>query len=257
VIGGGLLGLETATALARRQVDVTLVEGYGWLMPQQLNRTAGELLAKLAREKGIKLRTEARVKQLEGDERVRGVTLESGETLPAGLVIIAAGIRANSYLARLAQLETNNGIIVNNLLHTSSDDIYAVGDVAEHLGIMYGIWGPSQFQGTIAGINAAGGLAEFGGVPRSNSLKVMDCDLFSIGQIRPGDGSYRTIEGFLARNYYCFVFRDSYLVGALLVGDTRLSARVKQLIENRECCAELLSSVADAAKVVQFLGTQG
>jgi len=143
--------------------------------------------------------------------------------------------------------------VVNNLLETSAADIYAVGDVAEHQGVMYGIWGPSQFQGTIAGINAAGGRAEFAGVPRSNSLKVLDCDLYSIGQIRPGDGSYRMVEGQLACNYYSFVFRDSYLVGALLFGDTGLSTQVKHLIENRESCAELLSGNPDTMELVHAL----
>lgn len=242
VIGGGLLGLETAGALAKRKADVTVVEGYSWLMPQQLNQAAGEKLSEEAAMLGIKFCMGARVKQLEGDEKVRGVSLESGETIPAELVIITAGVRSNSYLARMAQIETNDGIVVDNQLLTNHPDIYAIGDVAEHRGVMYGTWGPSQFQGTIAGMNAVGGKIEFAGIPRSNSLKVLGSEMFSIGQIRFEDGSYREVEESLGHNYAYFLFRDSHMVGAILLGDTRLSATVKKLIEKKIQCGELFSS---------------
>lgn len=241
VIGGGLLGLETAGALAKRKADVTLIEGYKWLMPQQLNQAAGEKLSEEATTLGIKFCMAARVKQLEGDEKVRGVSLESGETIPAELVIITAGVRSNSYLARMAQIETNDGIVVDNELLTNNRDIYAIGDVAEHRGVMYGTWGPSQFQGTIAGMNAVGGKIEFAGIPRSNSLKVLGSEMFSIGQIRFEDGSYQEVEETLGDNYAYFLFRDSHMVGAILLGDTHLSATVKKMIEKKVQCSDLLS----------------
>ncbi|MEJ2199545.1 MAG: FAD-dependent oxidoreductase [Desulfuromonadaceae bacterium] len=257
VIGGGVLGLETAGALARRKVDVTLVEGYGWLMPQQLNQAAAERLAAQATELGIKFCMGARVKQLDGDERVRGVALESGVNLPAELVIITAGVRANSYVARLAGIGTNNGIVVDNRLLTDTPDIYAVGDVAEHRGILYGTWGPSQFQGTIAGMNAAGETTEFAGIPRSNSLKVLGCELFSIGQVRPGDGSYQEVEEIDGEDYYFFLFRDSQLVGAILLGDTRLSAAVKRLVEKKLPCIDLLGRHAAGQRIHPLLNDFG
>jgi nitrite reductase (NADH) large subunit len=241
VIGGGLLGLETAGALVKRKAAVTLLEGFDWLMPQQLNRTAGERLAKEAAELGIKFCMGARIKQLDGDEQVRGVCLESGETIPAELVIITTGVRSNSYLARMAKIETNNGIVVNNELLTNHRDIYAVGDVAEHRGVLYGTWGPSQFQGTIAGMNVAGEKIEFAGIPRSNSLKVLGSELFSIGQIRAEDGSYQEREATEGDNYAFFLFHDSHMVGSILMGDTSLSATVKKLIEKKIQCSELLN----------------
>ena len=255
VIGGGLLGLETAAALARHKVAVTLVEGYGWLMPQQLNQTAAERLATQAAGLGISCRMGARVKQLDGDEQVRGVTLESGEILPAELVIMTAGIRSNSYIARMAQIETNHGIVVDNHLLTDTPDIFAVGDVAEHRGVLYGTWGPSQFQGTIAGMNAAGERIEFAGIPRSNSLKVLGSELFSIGQTRPEDGSYREIEETRSGDYSLFLFRDSHMVGAILLGDTRLSAKVKNLIEKKIQCTELLGNQAAGQTISSQLAT--
>ena len=164
-IGGGLLGLETAGALVRQGADVTLLEGFGWLLPRQLNERAGEILNQYVVGTGIKLRAKAVTREIVGDGRVRGVCLEDGSTVPADLVVIATGIRPNSHLARRAGLEVNQGVVVDNLLRTSHPDVYAAGDVAEHRGQVYGIWGPSQYQGSIAGMNMAGGSVEFGGVP--------------------------------------------------------------------------------------------
>lgn len=247
VIGGGLLGIEAAAALTRHKADVTLIEGHPWLMPQQLNQAAGDVLAREVEGLGIKLCLGARIKHLEGDEKVRGVSLESGRTIAAELVIVTAGVRSNSYLARMAELETNNGIVVNNELKTSAPDIYAAGDVSEHRGVLYGTWGPSQFQGAIAGMNVVGGNNEFAGIPRSNSIKVLGSDMFSIGKIRVEDGSYAEVEVTAGDNYAYFLFRDSCMVGSILLGDTSLSAPVKKLIEKKVQCSELFKKEIAAA----------
>ncbi|MDA3810454.1 MAG: FAD-dependent oxidoreductase [Spirochaetaceae bacterium] len=241
VIGGGLLGLETAGALANRGVDVTLIEGFGWLLPRQLDERAGKLLEKYVHKSGIKLITKGSTREIVGDERVRGVLLEDGRTIDAGLVIISTGVRSNSYIARMSGFDVNKGIVVNNYLQSSDENVYAAGDVAEHRGISYGTWGPSQFQGTIAGINAAGGSSEFAGIPRSNLLKVLGYDLFSIGQVRGDDASFISLDYTENDAYYHFFFHDSHMIGAILMGDTRLSASVKNIIEKKKDCSEVLN----------------
>ncbi|MBT0663603.1 FAD-dependent oxidoreductase [Geobacter pelophilus] len=248
IIGGGVLGLEAAAALARRKVQVTLVEGFDWLLPRQLNKAAGERLAEEAIALGITLICGARIKELKGDAHVRSVVLESGESIPADLVLVAAGVRSNSYLARMAGLDVNCGVVVDQHLRTSDPDIYAAGDLAEHLGTVYGTWAPSQFQGTIAGMNAAGGDALFAGIPRSNSIKVLGVDLFSIGMVHPDDASYLTFEEEGA-HYQQFIFRDSLLVGAILFGDTSIAPALKKLIEKNDSCAELLAGAGDARDI--------
>ncbi len=253
VIGGGLLGLETAGALAKRGVDVTLLEGYGWLLPRQLNPKGGSLLENYVISNGIKLQKNARTKEIVGDDCVRGVLLENGETIPAELVVITTGVRSNSYVARIAGLGVNKGIIVNNFLQSSQQHIYAAGDVTEHQGVSYGTWGPSQFQGTIAGINAAGGNSEFAGIPRSNILKVLGYDLFSIGQIAGEDASYHSVEAVLNNTYSHFLFHDNRMVGAILLGKTDVSAQIKNLVEKGIDCSQLLSKAPDVNAILKFL----
>jgi nitrite reductase (NADH) large subunit len=252
-IGGGLLGLEAAGALARRGADVTLLEGHGWLLPRQLSQIAGEKLHRHVTNAGITLRTHARTAEILGDERVQAVLLEDGDTLPANLVVIATGIRPNSYLARVAGLEVNQGVVVDNHLMSSHPSVLAAGDVAEHRGTVYGIWGASQYQGSIAGMNAVGLNAEFGGIPRSNTLKVLGLDLFSIGQIEPEDASFDVVEDNRNGEYFRFVFRDSRLVGSILLGDASITSAVKKAVEEKVDFSDILRKRPDAADILADL----
>jgi nitrite reductase (NADH) large subunit len=96
-IGGGLLGLETAGALARRGARVTLIEGHGWLMPRQLTERASQRLQEHVQALGIALCMNGRTKEILGDEKAAGVLLEDGRMVGADMVVIAAGVRPNSY----------------------------------------------------------------------------------------------------------------------------------------------------------------
>ena len=252
-IGGGILGLETAAALARRGADVTLLEGHGWLLPRQLDRRAGELLADHTVTKGIKLRVRAHTREIVGNDHVRGVLLEDDTVIPADLVVIATGIRSNSHLARSAGLQVNRGVVVDDTLRTSHPAVFAAGDIAEHRGVVYGIWGPSQAQGRIAAMNMAGTATEFGGVPRSNTLKVLGLELFSIGQITSEDASFEEMQWEDNASYFRFLLRDSRLVGAILLGDTGLAARVQRAMESREDFSQFARRQGGAPGFVAYL----
>ena len=250
-IGGGILGLETAGALARRGAKVTLLEGHGWLLPRQLNQRAGEILGDHVGRIGITLRNKAATREIVGDKRVHGVLLEDGSTIPADLVVIATGVRANSSLARQAGLEVRQGVVVDSRLTTSHPDVLAAGDVAEHKGVVYGLWIASQAQGVIAGMNLGGTYAEFGGLPRSNTLKVLGLELFSIGQIMPKDTSFHVVDQETDGRYFCFVFSENRLVGAILLGDTKLISATKKAVEDKRDCSSLLRSSPTAEAVIE------
>lgn len=232
-IGGGALGLETAAALARRGAEVTLIEEAPWLMPRQLNRRAAEALERHIRGLGIRLHTGARTQEVVGDTRAHGVRLIDGCTIPADLVVVSAGIRTNSRLAQEAGLRVNQGVVVDNRLQSSRPDVFAAGDVAEHNGTIYGVWAPSQYQGRIAGLNAAGGQAEFGGLPRAHTLKVLGIDLTSIGLIEPMDPTYVLLEEEGEGRYARVLLHQGRIAGAVLLGYPGLAGRVKQAVESR------------------------
>ena len=252
-IGGGILGLETAAALARRGVQVTLLENFKWLLPRQLDHAGAEVLERHVAGLGINVRLSATTVEVMGDRRVCAVAMADGSSLETELVVIAAGVRPNSHLARRAGLEVNQGIIVDSHLATSCPDVYAAGDLAEHRGILYGIWEPARYQGVIAGKNAVGAHIEFGGIPRANTLKVLGVSLFSVGEIEAKDGSYQVIGREQDGNYARFFFRDSHLVGAILIGDTHLAAPSLRFVKERIDASGVLARRPSANEVGRWL----
>ena len=231
VIGGGLLGLEAAAALNSHGARVTVVEGHGWLLPRQLAQSAGELLTAHLEGIGVAIARQAVVAEIYGDETVHGVRLQDRTELPARLVILAAGVRPNKYLPLQAGLETHRGVIVDDAMRTSDPDVFACGDVAEHRGVVYGLWTTALGQGAVAGANAAGGASSFGGTPPANQLKVLDLPVFSIGQFNPVDGGYVVLEHCEGGHLRRFVCHDGAIAGANLVGDLHLAGPIKRAIE--------------------------
>ena len=231
-IGGGLLGLEVAGGLLKRGVKVTVLEGFERLLPRQLCERAAQLLRARLEQEGLVIRTGVVVTELTGDEAVAGVRLEPGEEIPADLVIISTGVRPNSYLARQAELEVRHGVVVDDELRTSDPDIFAAGDVAEHDGVLYGLWSAAYAQGQVAGANAAGGEARFSAMARSTRLKVLDLDLFSIGIFEPKDASYTLYEQEQEESYLRLVLRDGQVVGANLYGDATLAGVISDAVED-------------------------
>lgn len=248
-IGGGILGLETAGALSLQGARVTLLESFGWLMPRQLNRSAAAFLERQVERLGIELLHAAMTSQITGQAVADGVALEDGRTASGDLVIVTTGIRANTHLARQAGLQVKNGVVVDDHLTTSHPRVFAGGDIAEHRGLCYGTWMAAQSQGAIAGMNAAGAPTEFAGIPRAHILKVLGTDMFSIGQVEAEDASYTAVEGEDEESFCRFLFRDGRLVGAILMGDTRLTARVTSALESGRDCSALLAAKASAQDI--------
>jgi nitrite reductase (NADH) large subunit len=231
-VGGGLLGLEVAGALARRGGRVAVVEGWTWLLPRQLPARGGALLEAALAETGIRAVLGAKVAQILGDEEARGVELASGEALLADLVVLAAGVRPNSYLARQAGLTVDSGVVVDDAMRASHGGVFAAGDVAEHYGAVYGIWPAAYAMGRVAGVNAAGGAAEMAKMAPSNRMKVLGVDLFSVGVVNPTDGSAIVSDAEPSPGVFRrLVVRDGRLIGAALYGDTALAQRVQEAVE--------------------------
>lgn len=169
VIGGGLLGVSAARALAERGAQVVLAQQGERLMERQLDADASALLHAHLTTLGIEIHTECRVRGLataresapgrdSGNRRVTGVELADGYRLDAELVVLACGVRPRIGLAVGAGLDVRTGIVVDDLLRTSDPRIHAIGDCAEHAGRVYGLAGPALEQAdALAAILAGNG----------------------------------------------------------------------------------------------------
>jgi nitrite reductase (NADH) large subunit len=222
VIGGGLLGLEAAAGLAINGMTTTVVHLMPTLMERQLDPNAAYLLQKAIEKRGITVLTSANTNAILGNSHVTGVRLEDGRTLPADLVVMAVGIRPNTALAKEAGLEVKRGLVVNDHLRTSDENIFAVGECVEHRGQCYGLVAPLYEMARTLGATLAGEIVQgYAGSATSTKLKVTGVDLFSAGDFSEGDENDEIVLRDPSRGVYKrIVLRDNRIVGAVLYGDT-------------------------------------
>jgi len=259
-IGGGLLGLEIAGAIAKHGLKVTVLEALDWLLPRQLGQEAAELLRRQIETMGISVIVPAKTSALVGEGKVEGVEITGNTSeaepvvcIPAELVLISAGVRPNLDLAKMAGVEVGRGVLVNEHMQTSNPDIYAAGDVCEFHGICYGLWVPAKKQGEVAGRHAAGQPADFAGDPPSAKLKVLGIDLFSIGQFAPTEEGDKLVAARQDDTYISLLFRNGILIGANLLGETGLDSKVKKAIEAKTDFSSVLKDLVTLEEVVTHL----
>ena len=134
IIGAGWIGLEVAAAARNAGAEVTIVEMAELPLVGVLGPEMGEVFADLHREHGVDLRLEATLEEIlvDDDGAATGVRLGEDETIDADLVIVGIGVAPEDSLARLADLNVDNGVLVDASLRTSDPLIWAVGDIANH-----------------------------------------------------------------------------------------------------------------------------
>ena len=223
VIGGGLLGLEAAHGLSLRGMAVTVVHLMPTLMERQLDEAAGWLLKAELEARGQTILTGADTAEIVGrDGHVAAVRLKDGREIPADIVVMAVGIRPATGLAKLAGLEVERGIVVDDHMVTSDPAIMAVGECVQHRGACYGLVAPLwDMCQALADAATTGEGAGYAGSVTSTKLKVSGIDLFSAGDFSGGDGAEDIVMRDAARGLYKrVVVKDNRLVGAVLYGDT-------------------------------------
>jgi nitrite reductase (NADH) large subunit len=241
VIGGGLLGLEAARGLLNLSMDVTVIHVFDTLMERQLDPTASKLLQAELETQGMKFLMSKQTDELYGTDRVEGLRFKDGSELEADLVVMAVGIRPNTVLARDHGIEVNRGIVVNDYLETNVKDVYAVGECAEHRGIVYGLVAPLYEQGNVLAKRICRVETKpYEGSVLSTKLKVSGVDVFSAGEFmdQADTRSYRYQDDFTGV-YKKVLVKEEKIVGAVLFGDTSDGARLFQLIRSGADASEL------------------
>jgi nitrite reductase (NADH) large subunit len=222
VIGGGLLGLEAANGLLKQGMDVTVVHLMDCLMERQLDKPAAALLKASLEQKGLKFLMQAQTEAILGKDRVAAVRFKDGLEIPADLVVMAVGIRANYALADKIGLHCERGVVVNDTMQTFDPRIYAVGECVQHRGQTYGLVAPLFEQARVCANHLAHiGIARYEGSMTSTKLKVTGIDLFSAGDFVGDDNTEDLIFQDPGRGVYKkVVLKDNRIKGAVMYGDT-------------------------------------
>ena len=233
VVGGGLLGLEAAYGLAKAGASVTLIHLMDRLMERQLDAAAAALLRTLVERKGVTVLLEANTARICGDGSVQGVELTDGRRLETDAVIFAAGIRPNASLAREAGVPVNRGIVVDDRMATGTENIFALGECAEHRGTCYGLVAPAYEQAKVLAQHLAGRSAAYEGSVLATNLKVSGVSVFSAGDFVAAAGSETLLLNDIRHGIYKkLVIAEGRLTGAVLVGDTHDALWYLELIRS-------------------------
>ncbi len=236
VLGGGLLGLEAACAMRRMNTRVTVIEHHARLMNRQLDVPAAHQLQTHIERLGVNIMLGDGIKRVIAAPGVSAIALASGRTLECDTLIVATGIVPATELALDAGLAIGRGIRVNDALQTNDPDIYAIGECAEHAGIVHGLVGPGLKQAAIAAENIAGGSARYEGAVTSTRLKVVGMPVASIGPVGEEESpfAFRSIvfEDAAAQTYRRLVVRRGRIAGVQGVGDWPELARIEEAVGN-------------------------
>lgn len=279
VIGGGLLGLEAAKAVTDLGARVSVVERNRWVLSRQLDAEAGAMVVEQVRALGVEVLLGRRVARVETDGSdenwVTGVRFEDGGHVPCSTVCFAVGVRPRDELARRAgvQCADRGGIVVQDDLQTSEEDIYAIGECASWEGQTYGLIGPGVEMADVLAFNLTQAKLH-GGRPRafarpdlSTKLKLLGVEVASFGDFfadrdgprhlpAPGaarkktSGDAKLLAGGLptpavkALTYtdpfqnvykkYIFTTDGKHLLGGIMIGDTRDYVRLVPFVKSQK-----------------------
>ncbi|MFI7384868.1 NAD(P)/FAD-dependent oxidoreductase [Streptomyces sp. NPDC049813] len=228
VVGGGLLGVSAARALARRGAQVVLVQQAERLMERQLDPASSRLVAGHLTSLGVEIHTECRVRAVGVvDGRVRRVELHDGYVLGTDVTVLACGARPRTGLAQAAGLAVRRGVVVDDELRTTDPRVHAVGDCAEHAGAVYGLATPALEQAdALADLLTAAGSANPARYTGTRTLTRLTLphaadplDLAAFGETEPlpGDDVVQLADA-TRGTYRRVVVRGDRLVGGVLVG---------------------------------------
>lgn len=234
VLGGGLLGVESACALADIGVAVTLVHPADRLMGRQLDTGAGRALARGLTARGVGLRLGVgAAAHLPGD----GLKLTDGGHVRAGTVLLATGVRPNDELAGDAGLAVDAGVVVDDALCTDDPAVHALGDCARHPGGAAGLVQPAWEQAEVLAdrLTGAAPAALYRGSRVVTRLAARDIELTALGEVHTGpddpEAEVVRLEDTGRGRYGKLVVRRGALTGAILLGLPDAAAAVVQLYD--------------------------
>jgi len=247
VIGGGLLGLEAARGIAGLGCPATVVHLVDRLMERQLDEGAAALLLEAMRELDVAVRLDTQTAALVGEGAVSGLLLADGSVLAANLVVISIGIRPQVALARAAGLAVERAIVVDDRMVTSHPRILAVGECAQHRGVVYGLVAPIHEQAAVAAATLTSGTGAYAGSVQAAKLKVMGVDLVAVGD---ATGAREVLAAdAAARTYRKLVLdADGRAAGAVLLGDTRGHELLLDHVRRGESVADPLDLLRRASE---------
>jgi len=249
IVGSGPIGVEVAIAFRERGLEVSIIEILNRILPRLFDNELAVVLRGIIEDHGIKVLTKERVTEILGNEIVRGLTTDKRE-IACDMVIIAAGTRPNTELAKQMGLEISNlgGIKTDDYMMTSIEDVYACGDCVESKDIITGnstlslLWHNAKRQGWTSGCNCVGMQKKFIGSLDATTVEIFGTLASSIGKSAASFSSrseYDIIEKNYDSTYFRLVVVGDRLVGAQLINKPEHAGMLSSMMWRRDNLVEL------------------
>lgn len=255
VLGAGFVGLESAYALARRGLKVTVIEKASQILPNQLDVTASLIIQKDLESLGVEIILNQSVSFINGTDAVESVTLSDKSMIPCDILIVAVGMRPNKDLAIECGISADKGIIVDEFLRTSDPNVYSAGDVIEIQDISTGkritsaTWYNAVLQGKFSAFNMAGIDRRYSqAIGIQNAVQFHQIPAISFGktQINEEDEQdYDVISVHKDNVYKKLVLNNGKICGMIFVGDIAKSGFYTALIRYGVDVSEFQSKLLD------------
>lgn len=242
LIGAGFIGCIILQSLLSRGVALTVVEAEDRMVPRMADETAGTMIKRWCEEKGVRVLTSTRVKSAgpAGADGLMQIALDNGDSVPARLLVVAAGVKSNTGFLDGSGVKVEDGIVVDDHLCSSVAGIYAAGDCAQGPDFSTDGWSVHAIQptavdhGRIAALNMAGHPAAFNGSLAMNVLDTAGLVSASFGLWQGAEGGESAVLLDEAGYRYLRVnFAGDVVVGALSIGHTENIGVLRGLIQTR------------------------
>ena len=244
ILGGGLIGLKTAEAMSELGLQITIIELSDRILAASFDKNASGIIENKIEENSGSIFTNTTVDEIiVNGGKLASIVLRNGKKLDTNLLVIAVGVKPNVEFIHNQSIKLNNGIVVDDYLKTSMDNIYAAGDVAvsrdrlsnEQKNIA--IWPLAIRQGGIAGMNMSGEKVKYQGGFFMNSVEILGIPSISIGLNNLDDKASEGVKVFSQFNperhiYRKVTIKDDKVVGLILVGSIERAGIYCGLISN-------------------------
>lgn len=239
VLGGGLLGLEAAKAMLDLKQETHVIEFASRLMPRQLDVAGSNTLINKIESLGIQLHLNKNTTNIAGEEKMSGMEFADESSLDVDMLVISAGIKPRDELAKASGLSIGprGGIVVNDLLQTDDQDIFAIGECALHKNFIYGLVAPGyEMADVVVNQLISKNDKEFESYDMSTKLKLIGVDVASFGDAICESTSHKPIvfEDKLEGTYKRINISEDgkRLLGGILVGDAEAYNMLLQVTLN-------------------------
>ncbi|MFH1046189.1 MAG: FAD-dependent oxidoreductase [Candidatus Omnitrophota bacterium] len=264
VLGGGLIGLRDAYALALKQKKVAVVVKSPHVLSQMIDADSAGIIAQQLMAHGIEILTGVEASAITGADSVEAVALDNGQTFDCQMVIVGKGVNPNMSLAESSQIKTEEGIVVNEFLQTSDEHIFAAGDVAQTYDITRGsyrinaLWPCAVEQGEVAALNMLGKNRAYDGSLAMNSVDFFGLSCISMGITKAQkEEGYEILSKTRGTLYKKILLKENRIVGMVFLDDVKAAGVVSALIRYKVDISSiktlLLEDNFDYAKIMPLI----